>query len=166
MVFMLGPCFKNLQLIRDYVGLELAMQVVVNYDRKILMPFLLTIYHALTPNSTIVTSIASTVVEVGVFGSLTFTEEIAMGLIRVELLFFRRTIMPIDPFSPFIWWAKHEQQFPNLAYLTRQVMGIVGSQIEIERIFNMVGVITSLKRCQLGIEILDKLFLIMKKLAK
>jgi hypothetical protein len=41
-------------------------------------------------------------------------------------------------------------------------MGIVGSQIEIKRIFNMVGVITSLKRCQLGIENLDKLVPIMK----
>jgi hypothetical protein len=86
-------------------------------------------------------------VELGVFGSLAFTKEVAMRLIRVELSLFKRTTMPIDPFSPFIWWAEYEQQFPNLAYLARQVMGIVGSQIEIERIFNMVGVITSLKHC-------------------
>jgi hypothetical protein len=32
LVFMLGPQFKNLQLIRDYVGLELAMQVAIDYD--------------------------------------------------------------------------------------------------------------------------------------
>jgi hypothetical protein len=162
MGFMLDLHFKNLQLIRDYVGLELAIQVVVNFDREILMPLLLTIYHALTPNSAIVTSVASTVVELGVFGSLAFTKKVAMGLITIELLLFRRTAMPIDLFSPFIWWAKHEQQFSNLTYLAQQVMGIVGSQIETKRIFNMVGVITSLKRCQLGIENLDKLVTIMK----
>jgi len=29
---MLDPSFKNLQLIRDYVGLEMAMQIVAHYD--------------------------------------------------------------------------------------------------------------------------------------
>ncbi len=41
-------------------------------------------------------------------------------------------------------------------------MGIVGSQIEIERIFNMVGVITGLRHFRLGIESLDKLVLTIK----
>jgi hypothetical protein len=41
-------------------------------------------------------------------------------------------------------------------------MGIVGSQIEIERIFSMARVITSLKHCLLVIENLDKLVQIMK----
>ncbi len=70
--------------------------------------------------------------------------------------------MLANPFSPFTWWAKHEQQFPNIKHLIRQVMDIVGSQIETERIYKMVGIIIVLKRCWLGIEILDKLVLIMK----
>jgi hypothetical protein len=41
-------------------------------------------------------------------------------------------------------------------------MGIIDSQIEIEIIFNMVGVITGLKHCWLGINNLDKLVLVMK----
>jgi hypothetical protein len=32
LVFLFDPCFKNLQLIKNYVGLELAMQVTTNYD--------------------------------------------------------------------------------------------------------------------------------------
>jgi hypothetical protein len=44
MVLMFDPCFKNLQFIRDYVGLELAMQVATNYDQEILMPLLLIVY--------------------------------------------------------------------------------------------------------------------------
>jgi hypothetical protein len=116
-VFMLDTCFKNLQLIKDYVGLELAMQVVVDYDQEILMPFLLAIYHALTPNLTTITSITSIMVELGVFGSLTFTKEVVMGFIRTKLSFLKRTTMLIDPFNPFTWWAEHEQQFPNLILL-------------------------------------------------
>jgi hypothetical protein len=64
---MLHPHFKNPQLIKDYVGLELAMQVAVDYDWKILIPLLLIVYQSSTPNSAIV---ASTLDELGVFGSL------------------------------------------------------------------------------------------------
>jgi hypothetical protein len=52
-----------LELIRDYVDLELAMQVAVNYDWEILMPFLLIVYYASTPNSTTITYVTTTVVE-------------------------------------------------------------------------------------------------------
>jgi len=126
------------------------------------MLFLLTVYQALTPNSTIVTFVASIVVKLNVFGSLASIEKAAMGFIRIEWSFFKRTTVPIDPFNPFTRWAKHEQWFPNLTYVAQQEMGIVGSQIEIERIFSMAKVITSLKRCWLRIENLDKLVLIMK----
>jgi hypothetical protein len=52
-------------------------------------------------------------VELGVFRSLVFAKKVAMGFIKVELSFFKRNAMLIDPFSPFIWWVEHEQQFPN-----------------------------------------------------
>ncbi len=55
------------------------------------MPLLLNIYHALTPNSATITSIASTMVRLGVFGSLASIEEITMGFIRAEQLLFKRT---------------------------------------------------------------------------
>jgi hypothetical protein len=74
------------------------------------MPPLLIVYHALTPNST---SIASTIVELSVFGSLAFAKKIAMGIIKVELSFFKRIAILIDPFNPFIWWVEHKQQIPN-----------------------------------------------------
>jgi hypothetical protein len=70
LVYMLDPHFKNPQLIKDYVGLELAMQVALEYDSKILMPLLLIVYHSSTPNSATVTFVASTLDEPGLFGSL------------------------------------------------------------------------------------------------
>jgi len=126
------------------------------------MPLSFTIDHALTPNLTILTCITFTMVRLCVFGSFVSIEKTTMGLIKAELSLFKRITVLINLFSPFTLWAEHEQQFPNLIYFARQVMGIVGCQIEIERIFNMTGVITSLKHCQLGIENLDKLVLIMK----
>jgi hypothetical protein len=41
LVLMLDPCFKKLQLIQNYVTLEMVMEIVVEYDRTILMPLLL-----------------------------------------------------------------------------------------------------------------------------
>jgi hypothetical protein len=41
LVFMLDLRFKNLQLIQHYVGLELAMQVAIEYDLEVMMPLLL-----------------------------------------------------------------------------------------------------------------------------
>jgi hypothetical protein len=51
------------------------------------MPPLLTTYHALTPNSTSITFVTSTIVELGVFGSLAFAKKVTMGFIKVELSF-------------------------------------------------------------------------------
>jgi hypothetical protein len=95
----------------------LAFNWPCSYDQEILMLFLLIIYHALTPNLTTVTFVVSRMVELGVFGFLAFTKEAAMGVIKVELLLFKRIAMLIDPLNPFTWWAKHEQQFPNFIYL-------------------------------------------------
>jgi hypothetical protein len=44
LVFMLDLRFKNLQLIQHYVGLELAMQVAIEYDLEVMMPLLLLVY--------------------------------------------------------------------------------------------------------------------------
>jgi hypothetical protein len=102
LILILDPHFKNLELIRDYGALELAMQVAINYDQKTLMPLLLIVYHASTPNSRTITSFTTTMVELSVFGSLVFIEKIIMGLIKTELSFFKRIVAPINPLSPFV----------------------------------------------------------------
>jgi len=64
--------------------------------------------------------------------------------------------------SPLAWWKTHESQFPNVGFLAKQILGILRSQIEIERIFNSVDVLTSLHHCQLGLDNLDALMMILK----
>jgi hypothetical protein len=121
------------------------MQVAINYDCEIFLSLLLIVYNILITTLVIVNLATFIVFELGVFGNLVFLKEITLGLLKAEFSFFRKIVVPIDAFSPFIWWPKHQQQFPNIGYLTRQVMRIVGSQIEIEIIFSMVGVIIGLK---------------------
>ncbi len=55
------------------------------------------------------------------------------------------------------WWEKHESRFPIVAFLARQILGIVSSQIETELIFSLVGILTNLGRCCLQSKILEKL---------
>jgi hypothetical protein len=45
------------------------------------------------------------------------------------------------------WWQIEEQKFPTLVALARQILGISISQIEIEKIFSIVGIFTTLRRC-------------------
>ncbi len=86
--FMFDPSFKNLQLIQEYNGLELAMQVV-NYDQEVLMPLLLIVYKALTPIAmTIHDPTTLNVFELKVFGSLASIKKTAFGLLRVGLSLF------------------------------------------------------------------------------
>jgi hypothetical protein len=44
LVLMWDLRFKSLQLIQDYVGLDMAMHIVAMYDWELLMPFLLIIF--------------------------------------------------------------------------------------------------------------------------
>ncbi len=46
--------------------------------------------------------------------------------------------------------------------MAQQILSILGSQIEIEWIFSVVGALTSLRQCHLGVENLDKLVMIYK----
>ncbi len=59
--------------------------------------------------------------------------------------------------NPFQWWEKHEFKFFKIGFLAKQILGIVDSQIEIECIFSLARVLTSLRRCRLQSENLDKL---------
>jgi hypothetical protein len=47
--------------------------------------------------------------------------------------------------------------FPTIAFMTHKFFGIVGSQIEIEKIFSLVKILTNIRRCLLQTYILDKL---------
>ncbi len=63
---------------------------------------------------------------------------------------------------PLQWWEKHESMFPTSSFCAKQILGIVGSQIEIEKIFSLARILTSLRRCHLQSKFLDKLIFVSK----
>jgi hypothetical protein len=63
---------------------------------------------------------------------------------------------------PLTGWNSHEIWFPNISFAAWQILGISKSQNEIKQIFNIIGLLTSLWHCMLGVEYLNKLVMIMK----
>lgn len=53
-------------------------------------------------------------------------------------------------------------QFLNVCFLAKQIVGILGNQIECESIFSILRVLTSLGKCRLGLTNLDALVMICK----
>ncbi len=61
---------------------------------------------------------------------------------------------------PLAWWEKHESLFPRVEFLARQIIAILGSQIETENIFSLVGILTNLRRYCLQCDNLEKLIFV------
>jgi hypothetical protein len=78
-------------------------------------------------------------------------------IITRDLLDLRRFHVDLKEIkNPLQWWEKHESRFPIVAFLARQILGIVGSQIEIECIFYFAGILTNLRRYCVQYENLEK----------
>jgi len=152
LAIMLDPRFKNMKIIWDFVGDSLALQVVAEYDVKIVYPLLVQAYFHLDLVKVVVESI---VVEDddNFFGQNIYNDDAIMSTVRNELhLFHRLSVGPVEIENLLLWWANHVMQFSHVYFLACQVLGIVGSQIETEQIFNVHRIITNLN--DQGLELL------------
>ena len=82
--------------------------------------------------------------------------------IRAQLKQFRAFAVASDVKDVRVWWRKHEHLFPDIAPVPRALLGIPGSQIECERIFNIAGLIVGIRRTRLSPEALDEIVNIYK----
>ncbi len=64
--------------------------------------------------------------------------------------------------DPIAWWWIHDSQFPNVAFLAKQILRIPVSQIETGRVLGFVGVLTALRCCPLQVENLDRIIIMVK----
>ncbi len=136
------------------MGFDTTTRITIVYDCENLMPFLMIIYNKLTSIVLVIEPIVIVALRLGVFGCLASYEEDVLGSLKVELHLFKRIPMPIAPFNLLIWLTKHEGRLPNIAFLACQFMGIVGSHIKIEKIFNMAIRISQSKIPLLGVQML------------
>jgi hypothetical protein len=85
-------------------------------------------------------------------------EKSSHALVVGELsLFMRLFISLATRGDPLVWWWIHEIQFPNVSLFVKQILGIPRSHIEIEHVFNLVGVLTSLRCYRLQVDNLNQI---------
>ena len=48
--------------------------------------------------------------------------------------------------NPLAWWQAHHTSFPRMSFVARQILAILGSAIECERVFSAAGIVTGLLR--------------------
>jgi hypothetical protein len=82
------------------------------------------------------------------FSVIATIKEASESLLASKLsLFHHISFNVFETASLFSWWIAHEPQFPHVECLSQQITNIVGSKIEIERIFNVMGIFISLRKC-------------------
>jgi hypothetical protein len=84
-----------------------------------------------------------------IFEQTPITREPTIKIVTMEMLIFKRYQINSKEIKwPLQWFVKHEAMFPIIV-VWAQTLRIVGSQIEIERIFLIIGILTNLKTCHL-----------------
>jgi hypothetical protein len=78
------------------------------------------------------------------------TSEPSKNIVKRKLLIFKCYQVNVNEITCLLrWWEKYEMLFLTIGSFIWQILGIVGSQIEIKRIFFIVGILINLKRCHL-----------------
>jgi hypothetical protein len=71
-----------------------------------------------------------------IFEMVVNTSKPTKELVNQELLIFHRYEVDAKNIKCFLeWWRKDKSMFPTIGFLVKQIIGIVGSQIEIEFVF-------------------------------
>ncbi len=118
------------------------------YDQQVLMALLVVASKYLNlgnvENLHLLASIAN-----DSLGGVSFSiEDFCLFLVKPELFLYRCLLMSENDVYSFLqWWKDHAKQFPNVSFRACQFLGIPSSQIETEWIFNIVGILTSLRWC-------------------
>jgi hypothetical protein len=97
------------------------------------------------------------------FGVGASFEESSQAFVTRTLSLFRRLSIPPTTYeNPLAWCCNHEGQFSNVAFMAKHIIRILGSQIETKRVFSLARVLTTLWRCHLQVENLDRIITIVK----
>jgi hypothetical protein len=59
-------------------------------------------------------------------------------------------------------WQSHEDQFPNVSFLAKQILGIPRSQIKTKCVLNLVGMLIALQHYYLQVENLNQIIMVVK----
>ncbi|CAM6015798.1 unnamed protein product [Sphagnum balticum] len=111
---------------------EAAKNVVTEYDKKVMIPLLIKVNKLLNPTGDNTTIEIADFFANSLFVAPTSAEEIGEVLLVFEFSIFCRVVVLEPSAKPLTWWRDHANKFPNVAFLARQILGILDSQIETE----------------------------------
>jgi hypothetical protein len=163
--------FKSFQVVENYVGHGDCICLVSKYDANVIIPFLTMVFEVLLNHivQTCVMTIDGLVVGCNDFikGNNIFGVSASMENLCVHFLFGNCFIQEVICnfvvyVKPLVWWYNHERRFPNICFFAKQILGISGSQVGIERVFNFFSVLTILRCCKLQVKILDCIIIVVK----
>jgi hypothetical protein len=164
---MLDPKFKTLCLMSSFINLEQSKAIVEKYDKKSLFSMLLKCYYHLHPLVESERGVVDERVEkdmsLDIFEMITNTSEPTTKLVNRELIIFKHYKVDVKNIKcPLHWWEKHGSMFLIIGFCARQILRIIGFQIEIKRIFSLVRAFINLRRCHLQLENFDTLIFVSK----
>jgi uncharacterized Tic20 family protein len=87
-------------------------------------------------------------------------EKSSRTLVVGELFLFRRLFIPLSKcLDTLAWWHTHESEFPNVGFLPKQILEILGFQIGTKKMVSLVGVLIA---CWLQVENFDQIIIVVK----
>jgi len=135
----------------------------VEYDNRSLMPLLVVTFKIQNLSVVGLSKVVVIYDDELIFGVVASNEATFHGLLKHELGLFCHLPMKLEDYLfPLTWWKSHEIRFLIIFFVARQILGILGSQIETERIFSIAGLLTNLQCYMLGVNNLKKLVMVLK----
>ncbi len=84
------------------------------------------------------------------FETIEITSEPSKKIVKRKLLIFKCYQVNVKEITCLLrWWEKYEMLFLIVGFLIWKILGILGSQIEIERILFSARILIKLRRCHL-----------------
>jgi hypothetical protein len=144
LVLMFDVRFKTMLLVTMYVGCEIIIVVIVEYDKKISLPLLMEANKLLMPKNVETThNIHSQVDFESLFHTTTTITYTYKDMSR-ELVGFHWFPIDVESYNYVLsWWLKEKHKFPTI------ILNILTSQIEIKPIFSIAIIFMALYRCHL-----------------
>ncbi len=94
-------------------------------------------------------------------------EDMALSVVKEQITHFRVKKVTDDEYKDLLaWWRALESYLSYVEFVVHKILGIVGSQIEAKRVFNIVGIYMNLRCFRLGMENFEMLINIYKNWPK
>jgi len=134
LAMMLGPHYKGLGLVIQYVGKERVLQILGEYDRAILFSLLVCAYKFLNPTNVsgrVLNFALESSQSTSLYDFMETNEDMTLLVVKEQLTHFRiKKIIEEKCKDPLTRWRTHEVHYSYVGFVAPQILGIVGSQIE------------------------------------